>query len=121
MHLAIKQVVLFQRVHQVPGGHSIDSQPLREPALVEAGLVMESGNHGELEGREVLGLGYLCEHTEAYLMETSRKMRRHAMNGRDCCPRRAGYRNAATGLPGLTDTGNGLGHGNSNNSNSYNI
>jgi len=95
----------------VTGGHSIDSQPLREPALIEAGLVVESGEHSELEGREVLGLSYLCEHTEAYLMETSRKMRRHAMNGRDCCPRRAGYRNAATGLPGLSDTRNKLGHG----------
>ena len=36
MHLAIKQAVPFQRVHQVAGGHGIDSQPLREPTLVEA-------------------------------------------------------------------------------------
>ena len=105
MHLAIKQVVLFQRVHQVPGGYGINSQPLCEPALVEAGLGVKSGKHRELEGREILGLSYLCKHTETYLMETSRKMRRHAMNGRDCCLRRAGCCTAATSRRGLTDMG----------------
>jgi len=110
MHLAVKQVVLFQRVHQVPSGHSIDSQPLCEPALVQTGLVMKGGKHRELKGREILGLSYLCEHTEAYLMKTSRQMRRHAMNGRDCCLRRTGCRNAATSRRGLTDMGNKLGH-----------
>jgi hypothetical protein len=110
MDLSIKQVVLFQRVHQVPGGHRIDSQPLREPALIEARLVVESGKHGKLKGREVLGLRYLCKHTEAYLMEPSCKMRGHAMNGRDCRPRRAGYRKAGAGWAGLTGTGNEVGH-----------
>jgi hypothetical protein len=63
MDLAIKQTTLLQRVHQVASGHRIDGQPLREPALVEAGLVVKSSEHGELEGREVVGLRHLCQHT----------------------------------------------------------
>jgi len=50
MYLAIEQVLLFQRIHEVPGGHGVDSQPLCEPALVQAGLVVQSGKHGELDG-----------------------------------------------------------------------
>jgi len=88
----------------VPSGHGIDSQPLCKATLVESWFIMDGGKHGELERGEVLGLSYLCEHTETYLMKTSRKMRGDAMNGGDCCPLRAGFRNATTGRLSLGDT-----------------
>jgi|1185.fasta_scaffold55578_2 hypothetical protein len=72
MHLAIKQVVFFQLIHDVPGGHSVHTQPLCEPPLVQTGLVVKSGEHREFQGGEVVGLSYFCEHTKADLMESSR-------------------------------------------------
>ena len=111
MHLAIKQLAFFQGVHDVPGGHSVDTQPLCEPPLVQTGLVVKSGKHRELEGGEILLLSYFCQDTKAYLVKSSRKMCRYAMNGRDFCVARAGYRNAATCLPGLPATRCKFGHG----------